>query len=282
MFFMQRPSAFCILILFCSAVYCCSSCSSCRTQCQNQCGGESINFTCNSVNGIVQSTCSCYQNNGGGGGGSGDYSGQEIALIVGCFAVVIFFCCCICICLAVCLRLAVSAPGLAVIIDCMVLANWLLGLLSISGAFDALWATLTESWGMNASQIIQLLIPIIIAFLSLVDHPVANYISLGLCVIFIIIEIVLFSVLFTQESIVPYIGAASILLGGLIVLTTLGLMLRIILTIQERRKKTNTDIIIYEEDPFNPTTIHTETIQNAPRIPLQYGTVAEAQPYQDI
>jgi len=217
-----------------------ADCNTAKQQCQSDCAGESMNFSCQSVNGITQSHCQCV-------------SGGEINN-EGLFIVVVIFlqaCCCLvtCTCIVICVRLAVSAIGLALICDFLILVDSMLGVISIKGAIGAIWDTITDSAGLSTITIIQLVVPLIIVVMCYANTVPTNIIALILCVITIILQIAYFSVLFSQSSIVPYVGTISVGVGVLIIGCTIGIMLRVIQTLRELQQP-NT-VYVNMGDPYS-------------------------------
>ena len=248
----MRSEFFCKLcvvfvIFFCSVegIITCTSCgSTCQSSCESTCPNGSVQYSCTQSGGSIHIVCNCVTSGGGGGsGGSGGGDGgtdTSTGLII--FAVVTMICvcgCCVCIIASIflCIKILLTPGGLCLLIIGLSALNWAFSLVSISGGIKAIWDTFVSQWSLNTVQIVQILIPIVIAVLAHIPHELSMGLALLICLVYIGIQGFFFSKLFVSKSIVPYVTAICTTIGVLAILVTLGLMVVIVLRIQKRMKE---------------------------------------------
>jgi hypothetical protein len=202
----------------------CSTCPQCQEQCPSNC-----DFYCSQLNGILSSSCKCSNSGGGGGGGGGSGGGgssdTNTGWLIGLSVLsVLIPCACLLACCCLCYALVTSALGISLLIAAMVLLNWFMSLVSITGSISAVFKTLFSNWSsLSTVQLVELCGPLCIAVLSYLDIVWITDVCLLACLLLFGAEAWFFVELFRHTSVVPFVAAVSTILGVLIIILTLAL-----------------------------------------------------------
>jgi hypothetical protein len=198
----------------------CSTCPQCQEQCPSNC-----DFYCSQLNGILSSSCKCSNSGGGGGGGGGGSSDTNTGWLIGLSVLsVLIPCACLLACCCLCYALVTSALGISLLIAAMVLLNWFMSLVSITGSISAVFKTLFSNWSsLSTVQLVELCGPLCIAVLSYLDIVWITDVCLLACLLLFGAEAWFFVELFRHTSVVPFVAAVSTILGVLIIILTLAL-----------------------------------------------------------